>query len=52
MVVGAGGVAVVEPWAPRRGPGLDVVTLDPKSSGPVIGPEGFADAAAMSPTAR
>ncbi|MGV9936562.1 acyl-CoA reductase [Streptomyces olivaceoviridis] len=51
-IIAWGGMAAMRHITRYVRPGLEVVALDPKSSGTLIGPEGFADTAAMAGTAR
>lgn len=51
-IVAWGGTAAMRHITGYVRPGLEVVALDPKSSGTLIGPEGFRDAAAMAASAR
>lgn len=51
-IVAWGGTAAMRHISRYIGPGLELVALDPKSSGTVLGPETFTDAATMARTAR
>lgn len=51
-IIAWGGMAAMRHITRHIRPGLELVALDPKSSGTVIGPEGFTHTAAMARTAR
>ncbi|MFF3605772.1 acyl-CoA reductase [Streptomyces sp. NPDC002463] len=51
-IIAWGGMAAMRHITRYVRPGLEIVALDPKASGTVIGPEGFTDAAAMAHSAK
>jgi hypothetical protein len=51
-IIAWGGFAGIKHLTQYLQPGLDLITLDPKHSSTIIGPEAFADAAAIDAVAR